>query len=427
MPVPGQVQSTAPRRGGLRRWHWLLHFCLTSLLIGCGIGSGSSGSSSGSGSDTDGGTSTNQLVIELSGQTKYRADEGVSLSYTLSGDNAESASVTYDGPVELTHDAEAQTITGEALLAGTYVVKVTASEGSASAEDEVSLYIDANFGGRYGGGGESEFSLTMGRSQVTETDENNYVLTRSGTLFWYAQDTDETEFVNLLCVADVVVSGTEASGSGLCKELVDGQLQVSTVTDLLVTYRETGALGLTYSYEQTGDTFDIDFAVAGEAYVSPGLDLSGVYRSSLIENLDYLSVAQSAITGDSYDLEIPRCGVTATLSPYDADFITATEGDGSIIPAEGIAIDNCDLTDQDGYAVSVGEATGSGQTGLLLILQSGISDSVIRFDLYARRGSEYDDPLSKLRYVRVCYQGLPTSQAEIYDVTEADCEALSGG
>jgi hypothetical protein len=419
-PIPG-----VEMRVRVSLWRWLLSLCLTSVLVGCGIGSGSS--DSGTGPGTDGGTPTNQLFIELSGQTKYRADEGVSLSYTLSGDSAEGATVTYDGPVELTHDATAKTITGEALLPGTYVVKVSASSGTASAEDEISLYIDANFGGRYGGGGESEFTLTMGRSLVTETDENNYVLTRSGTLFWHAQATDETEFVNLLCVADVVVSGDEASGTGLCKELVDGQLQVRTVTSLLVTYKETGALGLTYSYEETGDSFDIDFAVAGEAYVSPDLDLSGVYRSSLIESLDYLSVAQNAITGDSYNLEVPRCGVTATLSPYDTEFITATEGDGSIIPAESIVIDNCDLSDQDGYAVSVGEATGSGQTGLLLILQSGISDSVIRFDLYARRGSEYADPLSKLRYVRVCYEGLPTSQAEIYDVTEADCEALSGG
>ena len=415
-------QSMAPTGRVLR---WLLPLCLSTLIISCGIGSGSS--SSGSDADADGGTPTNQLLIELTGQTKYRADEGVSLSYTLSGDSAADAMVTYDGPVDLIHDADAKTITGEALLPGTYPVKVSASAGSASAEDEISLYIDANFGGRYGGGADSEFSLTMGRSLVTETDENNYVLTRSGTLFWHAQATDETEFVNLLCVADVVVSGDQASGSGQCKELVDGQLQISTVTNLLVTYKETGALGLTYSYEESGDTFDVDFSVAGEAYVSPDLDLSGIYRSSLIESLDYLKVAQSAITGDSYDLEVPRCGVTATLSPYDTDFITATEGDGSIIPAEGIAIDNCDLSEQDGYAVSVGEATGSGQTGLLLIMQSGISDSVIRFDLYARRGSEYTDPLSKLRYVRVCYEGLPTSQAEIYDVTEADCEALSGG
>jgi len=75
MPVPGQVQSTAPRGGGLRRYHWLLQLCLTSLLIGCGIGSGGSDSSSGSGSDAGGGAPANQLVIELSGQTKYRADD----------------------------------------------------------------------------------------------------------------------------------------------------------------------------------------------------------------------------------------------------------------------------------------------------------------------------------------------------------------
>jgi hypothetical protein len=407
---------------------WRLFFIAAfglMLLGGCGIGSGGSDSGSGSGTVGDSGTSAEQLSIKLEGQTKYRADEGVSLSYTVSGDSAASATVTYEGPVELTHDTEARTISGDALLPGTHPIKVTATAGSSSAEDEITVFIDANFGGQYGGGGESEFSLTMGRSQVTETDENNYVLTRSGTLYWHSQATDATEFVNLLCVADVEVSGDEASGSGLCKELVDAELQVRTVTGLLVTYKETGELGLIYSYEETGESFDVDFAVAGEAYVSPDLDLSGIYRSVLLDNLDYLSVTQNDIAGDSYNLETPRCGITATLSRYDTELITATEGDGSIIPAEAITIDNCDLTSQTGYAVSVGDATGSGQSGLMLILQSGISDSVVRFDLYTRRGSEYTDPLSKLRYARVCYQGAPTSQAEQYDVTESDCEALT--
>ncbi len=395
------------------------------LLAGCGVGSGGNDAGSGTGADGGAGTPADELAIEITGQTKYRADEGVSLSYTLSGSSADSATVTYDGPVELTLDSDANTVTGTALLPGTYVVKVTATAGSATAESEISLFIDANFGGQYGGGGESEYSLTMGRSQITETDENNYVLTRAGTLYWHSQATDETAFVNLLCVADVEVSGDEAAGAGQCKEIVDGQLTVRTVSGLLVTYQETGALGLTYSYEETGDTFDIDFAVAGEAYVSPDLDISGIYRSSLLDNLDYLRVTQNTLAGDSYNLETARCGITATLSRYDTDLITATEGDGSIIPAEAITIDNCDLSDQDGYAVSVGEATGSGQSGLMLILQSGISDSVVRFDLYTRRGSEYTDPLSKLRYVRVCYEGVPTSQAVEYDVTEADCEALT--
>ena len=420
-PLEGRLQNTLESV-----WS---RFCIAAfgilLLGGCGIGSGGSDSGSGSGTGGDSGTPAEQLAIKLEGQTKYRADEGVSLSYTVSGDSAASATVTYEGPVELTHDAEAKTISGDALLPGTHLIKVTATAGSNSAEDEITVFIDANFGGQYGGGGESEFSLTMGRSQVTETDENNYVLTRSGTLYWHSQATDATEFINLLCVADVEVSGDEASGSGLCKELVDDELQVRTVTGLLVTYKETGELGLTYSYEETGESFDVDFSVAGEAYVSPDLDLSGIYRSVLLDNLDYLNVTQNDIAGDSYNLETPRCGITATLSRYDTELITATEGDGSIIPAEAITIDNCDLTSQTGYAVSVGDATGSGQSGLMLILQSGISDSVVRFDLYTRRGSEYTDPLSKLRYVRVCYQGAPTSQATQYDVTESDCEALT--
>ena len=246
---------------------------LIMLLVGCGVGSG--GNDTGSGTGAAGGTSTpaDELAIALTGQTKYRADEVSHWSYTLSGSGADAAAVTYDGPVELTLDSDAKTVTGTALLPGTYVVKVTATAGTAAAEDEISLFIDANFGGRYGGGGEGEFSLAMGRSQVTESDENNYVLTRAGTLFWLSQATDETAFVNLLCAADVEVEGGEASGSGQCKEVVDGQLQIRTVTGLLVTYKETGALGLTYSYEETGDTFDIDFAVAGEAYVSPDLDI----------------------------------------------------------------------------------------------------------------------------------------------------------
>jgi len=406
-----------------------LGLVFVSLLVSCGIGSGDNDAGSGTGADGGTGTPADELAIEITGQTKYRADEGVSLSYTLSGSSADSATVTYDGTVELTLDIDAKTITGTALLPGTYDVNVTATAGSATAESEISLYIDANFGGRYGGGGESEYSLTMGRSQVTETDDNNnnYVLTRAGTLYWHSQGTDEDEntFVNLLCVADVEVSGDEAAGAGQCKEIVEGQLTVRTVSGLVVTYKETGALGLTYSYEETSDTFDIDFAVTGEAYVSPDLDISGIYRSPLLDNLDYLRVTQNDLVGDSYNLETARCGVTATLSRYDTELITATEGDGSIIPAEAITIDNCDLSDQDGYAVSVGEATGSGQSGLMLILQSGISDSVVRFDLYTRRGSEYSDPLSKLRYVRVCYEGAPTSQAVEYDVTEADCEALT--
>ena len=271
------------------------------------------------------------------------------------------------------------------------------------------------------------FGAVVTGLRIPEIDDaTGFVLSRTGTLFWHSQETDATAFINLLCVADVVVSGDEASGSGQCKTLVDDEVQVYTVPDLVVTYKETGELSLAYSYEETGTAFDVDFSVAGEAYVSPDLNLSGVYRSSLLDGLDYLIVDQDALSAEAGDASVRRCGITANLSPYDTALITATEGDGSIIPAEEITIDNCDLSDQDGYAVAVGDASYDGQaTGLLLILQGGISDSVIRFDLYVRRPAELPDPLSKLRYVRVCFEGVPTSQAQLYDVTETDCESLS--
>ena len=422
--------SVMLRIPSLLRAPWTVCLFLTLCLMGgCGVGSSGEGVSADAG---DGGvgsdpiTDAEQLTLTLSGQTKYRADEGVSLSYSVGGSAAASATITYEGPVELTLDTTAATVTGDALLPGIYDVKLTATSGNVVAEDQVQLYIDANFGGRYAGGGESEFALTMGRSIPEIDDATGFVLSRTGTLFWHSQETDATAFVNLLCVADVVVSGDEASGTGQCKTLVDDEIQVYTVPDLVVTYKETGELSLAYSYEETGAGFDVDFAVAGEAYVPPDLDLSGVYQSSLLADLDYLIVVDDALSAESSGATVRRCGITATLTPYDTELITATEGDGSIIPADEITIESpCDLSDQDGYAVSVGNAEGGGQSGLLLILQGGISDSVIRFDLYTRRAADLPDPLSKLRYVRVCYEGLPTSQAEIYGVTAEECESYA--
>ena len=407
-----------------KAFHLIGAVLVSAGLTACGVGS-SYEDPSAAGADGGGLADPGSLSITLSGQTKYRADEGVSLSYSVTGSASGDATVAYDGPVELTHDRDAKTISGEALLAGTYTVTVTATSGNLTAEDELRLDIDANFGGSYSGSGDSTFSLTMGRSQVTETDENNYVLTRSGTLFWYSQATDATAFINRLCAADVTVRGDEAEGTGICKDLVDDQMQVFTVNDLLITSEETGELGISYSYEENSKSFDINFAPAGEAYVSPDLVLDGIYRSTLLDDLNYLRISAGAIVGDSYDIETPRCGINATLTPYDISLITATEGDGRIIPMSEMVIDNCDLSSSDGYKISVGNASGSDQDGLLLILQSGISDSVIRFDIYARRGDEFPDPLSKLRFVRVCYEGLPTSQAELYDVTEDDCDALT--
>lgn len=420
------INTSAPLEG-TPKLRAMLFGLFTSFLLfaGCGVGSSGGDSSPDGAVDSGPETDAEQLTITLSGQTKYRADEGVSLSYSVGGNAAGSAAITYEGPVELSLDTTASTITGDALLPGNYDVKVVATSGNVIAEDTVKLYIDANFGGSYAGGGDSEFALTMGRSIPTIDDDTGFVLSRSGTLFWHSQDVDGNEYINLLCVADVEVSGEAASGAGQCKALVDGQLQVYTVPDLIVTYKETGEVSLTYSYEETGTAFDVDFSVAGGAYVPPDLDISGIYASSLQPGLDYVVVAQNALSAEANDPSVRECSIVASLEPYDTGLITATEGDGSIIPAQAIAIDNCDFSDLPGYAVSVGNAGGADQSGLLLILEGGISNSIVRFDLYTRRSPDLPDPISKLRYVRVCFEGLPTSQAEIYGVTAEDCESLA--
>jgi hypothetical protein len=74
---------------------------------------GSSGEGASSADDavvSDPVTDAEQLTIELSGETKYRADEGVSLTYTVGGSAAGSATITYDGPVELSLDTAAGTV-----------------------------------------------------------------------------------------------------------------------------------------------------------------------------------------------------------------------------------------------------------------------------------------------------------------------------
>ena len=96
-----------------------------------------------------------------------------------------------------------------------------------------------------------------------------------------------------------------------------------------------------------------------------------------------------------------------------------------LFPLLALNIGNCDLTNQDGYIIAVGDASGEGQSGLLQIFESGIDDNTLSFDLYAERGAEYPDPVSKLRYARVCFQGLPTAIAADYDITEEICEGLN--
>jgi hypothetical protein len=143
--------------------------------------------------------------------------------------------------------------------------------------------------------------------------------------------------------------------------------------------------------------------------------------------LDYLILASDTVASDSYGLETARCTLSATIVPYEATILTATQADGSVIAIDSATLENCDLSDQAGYVTAVGEASGADQAGLLLILTGGVSDSVLRFDMFLTNVTGMEDPISKLRYVRVCYEGITTSSSDLYDVTQEDCEILSAG
>ena len=392
-----------------------------AYLSGCSVGKDPESTLD---SDNASDSTQSRLTIALSGNTKYRADEEVRLAYTLGGELAPDANVDYDGTTQLVLDTADQTISGTALAPGVYDITVTATADQTTASQTTQILSDANFGGRYTASGDESASLTMTQSSATEGDDG-YVLSRTGSLFWYTLEDNQTMFINRLCAGSISISGDTAEGDGFCKSLSDGTVEVAVISDLTVAYQETGDLALTYSYDGSPDSFEFSFSGVGEAYVSPDTDYTGVYLSILKPNLDFLTIDDQTVGSSlASNAEVAQCTVSGLLQPYSQELITATEGDGSIVPITNLNIGNCDLTDQDGYIVAVGAASGEGQRGLIQIFESGIDDNTLRFDLYAERGAEYPDPVSKLRYARVCFQGLPTPIASEYDITEEMCEGL---
>lgn len=123
---------------------------LLILLSGCGAGFSSQTEDTESGSaSSEPTTNSAEVDISLSGASKYRYGDEVALSYSLSGNSVAGATVTYEGPSELTLDTEAATLSGSGILPGDYELTVTATTTSFVAEASVVLQIDANFGGRY--------------------------------------------------------------------------------------------------------------------------------------------------------------------------------------------------------------------------------------------------------------------------------------
>jgi hypothetical protein len=402
---------------------------LITSLIGCGAGFSSQSEDTESGSaSTAPTTDSAEVDISLSGANKYRYGDEVVLSYSLSGNSVSGATVTFQGPPELTLDTEASTLSGSGMVPGDYDLTVTATTTSFMAEASVILQIDANFGGRYVSNSGDSVELVIGHGNDSQVDELGFVTERRDKAYWYREDTDGAGFINELCFAEITFNGSEGSGTGTCKVLVDGAVNVQQADSVSFGFADDGSLGLSYALAGALDAEMLSFSSSPGAYISPSLDLSGVYTSTLLQGeLDYLIVSSDTVASESYDLETARCTLSATIVPYEATILTATQADGSVIAIDSATLENCDLSDQAGYVTAVGEASGADQAGLLLILTGGVSDSVLRFDMFLTNVTGMEDPISKLRYVRVCYEGSTTSSSDLYDVTQEDCEILSAG
>ena len=416
-------------RGLLHPVGWMIATSLITSLIGCGAGFSSQSEDTESGSaSTAPTTDSAEVDISLSGANKYRYGDEVVLSYSLSGNSVSGATVTFQGPPELTLDTEASTLSGSGMVPGDYDLTVTATTTSFMAEASVILQIDANFGGRYVSTSGDSVELVIGHGNDSQVDELGFVTERRDKAYWYREDTDGAGFINELCFAEITFNGSEGSGTGTCKVLVDGAVNVQQADSVSFGFADDGSLGLSYALAGALDAEMLSFSSSPGAYISPSLDLSGVYTSTLLQGeLDYLIVSSDTVASESYDLETARCTLSATIVPYETTILTATQADGSVIAIDSATLENCDLSDQAGYVTAVGEASGADQAGLLLILTGGVSDSVVRFDMFLTNVTGMEDPISKLRYVRVCYEGITTSSSDLYDVTQEDCEILSAG
>ena len=416
-------------RGLLHPVGWMIATSLITSLVGCGAGFSSQSEETESGSaSTAPTTDSAEVDISLSGANKYRYGDEVVLSYSLSGNSVSVATVTFQGPPELTLDTEASTLSGSGMVPGDYDLTVTATTTSFMAEASVVLQIDANFGGRYVSTSDDSVELVIGHGNDSQVDELGFVTERRDKAYWYREDTDGAGFINELCFAEITFNGSEGSGTGTCKVLVDGAVNVQQADSVSFGFADDGSLGLSYTLAGALDAEMLSFSSSPGAYISPSLDLSGVYTSTLLQGeLDYLIVSSDTVVSESYDLETARCTLSATIVPYETTILTATQADGSVIGIDSATLENCDLSDQAGYVTAVGEASGADQVGLLLILTGGVSDSVVRFDMFLTNVTGMEDPISKLRYVRVCYEGITTSSSDLYDVTQEDCEILSAG
>lgn len=117
---------------------------IVAYLSGCSVGKDPDDTLD---SGNTGDETQSRLSIAISGNTKVRADETVILTYTLGGELASNASVSYDGTTQLALDTITQTISGTALAPGVYDITISATADQITASQTTQILSDANFRG----------------------------------------------------------------------------------------------------------------------------------------------------------------------------------------------------------------------------------------------------------------------------------------
>jgi len=356
--------------------------------------------------------SSSELSIEISGDLRHSSDEAFELVVSLAGSLAADATLSLeDSPNFLTLTTDDQKITADYSVAGVHTVTVTAKSGNKFTSSSFDLTVDATLHGRYEG--------------LTDPDRVTYtaLITRSLLIFWSAVMDGDTH-MSLHCQGRFTTNITEASGVGHCKRAADDAPSVLSADfdltldedeiNLVVRYSDTA--GGLLSTDSIGAMTRLD-----RSYLASDADITGVYVSTQLGSVRWLSINSDGVVRDTVadGFERFRCRIDAFISPFDSSKVSVSY-DGSIQGINGVWSD-CDLTDQAGLRVLVGDASGQ-------------NEGAVRFydvdpdryvDAYlAREYPTYSDPVSRMNYVRVCDQGLPTSIASQYNVDDNICDDL---
>lgn len=351
-----------------------------------------------------------ELSLSVSGETRHSADETYSLDISLTGSLASSATLSIDeGPNFLNLDNDAKTISATYSVAGVHTVVIGAKSGNKITSTSFELTIDTSLNGRYRG--------------VTEDGNNTYtaLVTRDRQIFWDISANDGVT-ADVFCRGSFETTANEASGNGHCKRLVDGIVTLMGVSiDLTLTEDEL-SIDAKYSDSAGASLYDESAKTMSRldgSYLSEDIDISGVYFSTQLAGVKPIHIDADGLMSEAFidNVERFRCAVDASIRSFDFSKVTISY-DGSIRHIQG-TWENCDLSDQSGLRISIGNATGIA-AGAVRFYDVGVNRYI---DTYlSREIPTYTDPVSKLNYVRVCFAGEATSIAPDYNVTNKMCE-----